>query len=194
MEAYYKDRKKQIHFYVKQIRKLAKEGKSPELTRLKKEYTNLLLRPSLKREAFQSESVYLQELKSVIQSKENEFIQLKLDLCYDLHTGLQEFDAYEKEIGQMKKQYEKILVQKKQRVLLEEKKEKEQQEIRQGKLESYPFLELEDKKALYQELEKESLANANPSRKVIAYEIENKELEYRLHQLYEPWVDIKIAV
>jgi hypothetical protein len=53
----------------------------------------------------------------------------------------------------MKRQKEKILSAQKQRDLLMEKTKKQQEEQRKGMLVSFPFLELEDKKVAYQELD-----------------------------------------
>jgi hypothetical protein len=186
-----KERQKRLTTYKKQIKKHAKQGRLDELAQAKKEYIQLLLTP-VKRELYQKEEEYLQELKTSIRETENKFIELKLDLCYDLHVGLKEFDAYENTLNQMRKKQETILSAKKQRDHQLEKSKKQLQDQRQGIMDSYPFLELEDKKVAYQELEKLSEQMANPTRKVIAYEIENKELEYRLSQLYTPWTDIKI--
>jgi len=186
-----KERQKQLHSYKKQIKKHAKQGHVEELKQTKKEYIKLLLTP-MKRELYQKEEDYLKELQKSIRDTENKFIELKLDLCYDLHLGLKEFDAYENTLNQMKKKYESALATKKQRELLSEKNKKQEEEERKGMVESYPYLELEDKKKAYAELMKKSEQMANPTRKVIAYEIENKEIEYRLSQLYTPWVDVKI--
>jgi hypothetical protein len=186
-----KERQKQLHSYKKQIKKHAKQGHVEELKQTKKEYIKLLLTP-MKRELYQKEEDYLKELQKSIRDTENKFIELKLDLCYDLHLGLKEFDAYENTLNQMKKKYESALSMNKQRELLSEKNKKQEEEERKGMVESYPYLELEDKKKAYAELMKKSEQMANPTRKVIAYEIENKEIEYRLSQLYSPWVDVKI--
>jgi hypothetical protein len=199
MEAYYKERKKQLNFIRKQIKKHAKNGQTELLSQAKKDYTKLLLSPpSFKREFYQKEDEYLQELTKYIREKESKFIEFKLDVCYDLPIGTKEFerefDDYEKTIQQLKKQHDKMMTQKRQREELEKKTKKQQEDQRKSLLDSYPFLELEDKKKTYQELVKQSELMANPTRKVIAYEIENSELEYRLNQLYQPWVDVKIAV
>jgi hypothetical protein len=186
-----KERQKQLNLYKKQIKKHVKLGRMDELAQTKKEYIKLLLTP-MKRELYQKEEDYLHDLKKSIRDTENKFIELKLDLCYDLQVGLKEFDAYENTLNQMKKKQEAVLAAKKQRELQAEKTKKQLEEQRKGMTESYPFLELEDKKVAYQELEKLSEQMANPTRKVIAYEIENKEVEYRLSQLYSPWTDIKI--
>jgi hypothetical protein len=201
MEAYYKERKKQLNFIRKQIKKHAKNGQMELLSQAKKDYTKLLLSPpSFKREFYQKEENYLQELKKYIREKENKFIEFKLDICYDIYTGSgtkefeKEFDEYEKTIQQLKKQQDKMVTQKKQREDLAEKTKKSQEDQRKSLLDSYPFLELEDKKTTYKELQKQLELMANPTRKVIAYEIDNQELEYRLTQLYQPVVDVKIAV
>ena len=186
-----KERQKLLTTYKKQIKKHAKQGRMDELAQTKKDYVQLLLTP-VKRELYQKEDEYLHDLKKSIRDTENKFIELKLDLCYDLHAGLKEFDAYENTLNQMKKKQETVLTAKKQRDLQLEKSKKQLHDQRQGIMDTYPFLELEDKKVAYQELEKLSEQMANPTRKVIAYEIEHKELEYRLSQLYTPWTDIKI--
>jgi hypothetical protein len=192
MEAYYQDRQKRIKTYQKQIKKHSKQGRMEELTQTKKEYIQFLMTPT-KRDHYQNEEEYIRDLNHTLRDTENKFTELKLDLCYDLHQGLKEFDAYENTLNQMKRQKEKVLSAQKQRELLMEKTKKHQEEQRKGMLVSFPFLELEDKKVAYQELEKHSAQMANPTRKVIAYEIENKEIEYRLTQLYTPWMDIKIS-
>jgi hypothetical protein len=186
-----KERQKQLHSYKKQMKKHAKQGRKEEFTQTKQEYLRLLLTP-MKRELYQKEDDYLQEMKGSIREMENKFIELKLDLCYDLHSGLKEFDAYENTLNQMKRTYDAALMTKKQRELLVEKNKTQQEEIRRGMAESYPYLELEDKKKAYPELMKQLEQMANPTRKVIAYEMEHKEMEYRLTQLYTPWVDVKI--
>jgi hypothetical protein len=65
--------------------------------------------------------------------------------------------------------------------------------VLRGKIESYPYLDLEAKKETYNEIKELNSQLINPSRQVIAYEIEHKELEYRLTQLYEPLTLIKIS-
>jgi len=186
-----KERQKQLQSYKKLMKRHAKQGNKNELAQVKKEYIRLLLNP-LKREFYQREEEYLKEMQRTIRENENKFIVLKLDLCYDLHDGLKEFDAYENTVNQLKKKYEAALHTKKQRETAVEKTKKEQEEQLKGMMESYPYLELEDKKKAYPEWIKQTGEMANPSRKVIAYEIENKEIEYRLTQLYTPWVDVKI--
>lgn len=188
-----KERQKQLNIYRKQIKKHAKNGKMDLLAQSKKDYIKLLLSP-MKRDLYQREEDYLQDLKVSIRETENKFIELKLDLCYDLHSGLKEFDAYENTLNQMKKKQEKILATKKQRELASEKNKKQLEDQRKGMIDAYSFLEPVDKKIAYQELEKQSELMANPTRKVIAYEIENNELEYRLTQLYTHWTDVKINV
>jgi hypothetical protein len=188
-----KERQKLLTTYKKQIKKYAKQGRMDELIQTKKEYIKLLLTP-MKRVLFQKEEDYLQDLKKNIRDTENKFIELKLDLCYDLQLGLEEFDAYETTLKEMKKKQEAALNAKKQREQQAEQNKKNLEDQRKKMIESYSFLELEDKKIAYQELEKHYEKMANPTRKVIAYEIENKEIEYRLSQLYSPWTDIKINV
>jgi hypothetical protein len=192
MEAFYKDRQKTINTYKKQIKKLSKQGRKEELTQMKQDYVQFLLTP-FQRELFQQEEEYLKEMKKTVREQENRFIELKLDLCYDLHQGLKEYDSYENTLNQIKKQQEKVLSAKKQRELAIEKNKKEIDNQYRGLLDSYPYLELEDKKVAYKELETYYRQIANPTRKVVAYEMENKETEYRLSQLYTPWTDIKIS-
>jgi hypothetical protein len=60
-------------------------------------------------------------------------------------------------------------------------------------METYFFLEPEDKKVTYKEIETLSSAMSNPNRKVIAYEIDHREHEYRLTQLYEQVNPVKIS-
>jgi hypothetical protein len=184
-----KERQKQLSMYQKQIKKFAKQEKPEELKRTKQEYIRLLLTPA-RRELFQREEDMIRELRKKIRDKENQFIELKLDLCYDLHSEMESFDVYETDLNSLKKQLEKLLSSKKQRELLLEETKKEQEKQRKVLLDSYTYLELEDKKTSYQEFMKQTKQMANPTRKVIAYEIENKELEYRLTQLYAPWIDL----
>lgn len=196
METYYKERQKQIKLYVKNIKKLAKNGASDELSALKKDYVTFMLRPPpFKREQMITESVYSEDMNRRIRETENDFITLKLDLCYDLYdglrcddfkTGLKDFDTYEKKLGILKKARSSFLSKKKDRELLEENTKKKQQETLNRIREDFANLDKEGKKTSYQEILSLSSVMANPRRQVIAYEIENKELEYRLVQLYDP--------
>jgi hypothetical protein len=52
--------------------------------------------------------------------------------------------------------------------------------------EDFTDMDKEGKKIQYQEIMTLSSEMANPRRQVVAYEIDHKELEYRLIQLYEP--------
>jgi hypothetical protein len=60
-------------------------------------------------------------------------------------------------------------------------------------MDTYFFLEREDQKVTYKEINQLSSQMANPKRQVIAYEIEHKDLEYRLTQLYESNTPVKIS-
>jgi hypothetical protein len=187
MEAYYKERQKQIKLYTKNIKKLAKNGASEELSELKKEYVKFMLKPPpFKRDVYMTETLYIEDMNRRIRETEQEFIQLKLDLCYDLHEGLKEFDEYEKKVTQLKKIRSAFLSKKKDRELLEENKKREQQTMMDRMTEDFTNLDKEGKKTSYQEMKTLSSEMANPRRQVVAYEIDHKELEYRLVQLYDP--------
>lgn len=195
MEAYYKERKKQLTAYSKKIKKLVNTGRLEEVPRLKKEYTELLIKPPpFKRDMYMTEYAYGQKLNQVIRDSENKFIELKLDLCYDLHDGLKEFDEQEKSISILRRNRETLLAKKRERELLHERTQKENKDKINRILNSYSVLESEDKKVTYKEIEQLSSRMANPTRQVIAYEIEHKELEYRLAQLYDPLYPVKISV
>lgn len=194
MEAYYKERKKQLTAYSKNIKKSVKAGRLEEVTRLKKEYIQLLIKPPpFKRDVYMTEHEYSQTLNRRIRDSENKFIELKLDLCYDLHDGLKEYDEADKAISVLKKNRDAFLSKKRERELFEERAKKQKQEKLKGVMETYFFLENEDKKVTYKEIEKMSSQMANPNRQVIAFEIEHKELEYRLTQLYDPLYPVKIS-
>jgi len=196
MEAYYKERQKQIKLYTKNIKKLAKNGDSQELSALKKEYIQYMLKPPpFKRDVYMMETLYIEELTHRIRETEQEFIQLKLDLCYDLNdglkcedfkTGLKEFDEYEKKLNMLKKTLSEFRFKITDRVLLEEKKKREQQVKMDRMTEDFTDMDKEGKKTQYQEIMSLSSEMANPRRQVVAYEIDHKELEYRLIQLYDP--------
>lgn len=187
MESYYKERQKQIKLYTKNIKKLAKNGSSEELSSLKKEYVAFMLKPPpFKRDVYMTETLYIQDMNRRIQETEQEFIQLKLDLCYDLHEGLKEFDEYENKVSQLRKIRSAFLSKKRDRELLEENKKKEQQNTMDRMTEDFANLDKEGKKTSYQEIKTLYAEMANPRRQVVAYEIDHKELEYRLVQLYDP--------
>lgn len=195
MEAYYKDRKKQITTCLKNIKKVVKSGKLDDLPRLKKEYTQLLLKPPpFKREVYMTEASYSQILNQRIRDAENKFVELKLDLCYDLHMGLKEYDESDKSISMLRKTRDMLVAKKRERELLEERNKKQKQEQLKGIMDTYFFLEPEDKKVTYKEIENLSSQMANPNRQVIAYEIEHRELEYRLTQLYDAVKPVKISI
>jgi len=195
MEAYIKDRKKQLHSYSKNIKKLVKAGRLEEVPQLKKEYIQLLTKPPpFKRDMYMTEHTYGQVLNQRIRDSENKFIELKLDLCYDLHDGLKEFDEQDKAVALLRKTRDAFLTKKREKELLEERIQKQKQEQLKGMMDTYFFLETEDKKVTYQEIEKLSSQMANPKRQVIAYEIEHKELEYRLTQLYHSMYPVKISM
>jgi hypothetical protein len=196
MEAYYKERKKQLNSYSKNIKKLVKSGRLEDVPRLKKEYIQLLTKPPpFKRDIYMTEYKYGQVLNQRIRDSENKFIELKLDLCYDLHDDLKEYDEADKAISILRKTREALLSKKRERELLEERTQKQKKEQLKGIMETYFFLEHEDKKVTYKEIEKLSSDMANPKRQVIAYEIEHKELEYRLAQIYEPPLyPVKISI
>lgn len=196
MEAYYKERKKQLNSYSKNIKKLVKSGRLEDVARLKKEYVQLLTKPPpFKRDIYMTEYTYGQVLNQRIRDSENKFIELKLDLCYDLHDGLKEYDEADKVVANLRKNRDTLLAKKRERELLEERSQKQKKEQLKGIMETYFFLENEDKKVTYQEIEKLSSQLANPKRQVIAYEIEHKELEYRLTQIYDPPLyPVKISI
>jgi hypothetical protein len=194
MEAYYKERKKQIVSYSKNIKKMVKAGRLEEVANLKKAYIQLLTKPPpFKRDLYMTEHEYTQILNKRILECENKFVELKLDLCYDLHEGLKEYDTLDKELGRLRKTREALFLKKRERELLEERIQKQKQEQLKGLMETYFFLEPEDKKVTYKEIETLSSAMSNPNRKVIAYEIDHREHEYRLTQLYEQVNPVKIS-
>jgi hypothetical protein len=201
MEAYYKERKKQLNSYLRKIKKLSKAGQVEEVAKLKKEYTQLLIKPpTFKRDAYMTEQDYIQSLNKSIRENENKFVELKLDICYDLHDelkrneNLKNFKEYENTLSSLRKKRDALLSKKRERELLEERTRKQKQEQLKGIMESYFFLENEDKKVTYKEIEKLSSEMANPNRKVIAYEIEHNDIEYRLTQLYDQVYPVKISV
>jgi len=194
MEAYYKERKKQLNSYSKNIKKLVKAGRLEDVPRLKKEYIQLLTKPPpFKRDVYMTEYAYGQKLNQVIRDSENKFVELKLDLCYDLHDSMKEFEEQEKSITRMRKNRDQLIAKKRDRELIEERSQKEKKDKLKGIMDTYFFLENEDKKVAYKEIEELSSQMVNPNRQVIAYEIEHKELEYRLTQLYDPLYPVKIS-
>jgi len=194
MEAYYKERKKQLVSYSKNIKKMVKAGRVEEVANLKKDYIKLLTKPPpFKRDMYMTEHEYSQILNKRILESENKFVELKLDLCYDLHDGLKEYDETDKAVARLRKTRDALLLKKRERELLEERIKKQKQDQLKGLMETYFFLEQEDKKVTYKEIETLSSAMSNPNRKVIAYEIDHKEHEYRLTQLYEQVNPVKIS-
>lgn len=194
MEAYYKERKKQLVSYSKNIKKMVKSGRLDEVANLKKAYIQLLTKPPpFKRDLYMTEHEYSQILNKRILESENKFVELKLDLCYDLHEGLKEYDTLDKEVSRLRKTREALFLKKRERELLEERIKKQKQEQLKGLMETYFFLEPEDKKVTYKEIETLSSTMSNPNRKVIAYEIDHREHEYRLTQLYEQVNPVKIS-
>lgn len=190
MEVYYKERQKQLNRYTKNIKKLAKTGPSDELTQMKKEYIQLLVKPPpFKKEVYKTEYAYSDEINRRIREEDSKFLTLKMDICYDLRDDMidtKELDEYEKSTTLLKKTREAFLSKRRDREILEEETKKKKQEQLRNIMETYPYLEKEDKKKTYQEIQELSEKMANQKRKVIAYEIENRELEYRLTQLYDP--------
>jgi hypothetical protein len=82
----------------------------------------------------------------VLIKSENKFVELKLDLCYDLHDGLKEYDETDKAVSRLRKTREALLLKKRERELLEERIQKQKQEQLKGLMDTYFFLEPEDKK------------------------------------------------
>ena len=96
-------------------------------------------------------------------------------------------------MARLRKTRDALFLKKRERELLEERIQKQKQEQLKGLMETNFFLEPEDKKVTYKEIETLSSAMANPNRKVIAYEIDHREHEYRLTQLYEQVNPVKIS-
>ena len=117
---------------------------------------------------------------------------MKLDLCYDLESSLEEYDAKEKEVVALRKTQDTLLRQKQAREHQEKEARMREQEKYQGMVSSFLYLDKVDQIKMYSELERMAESMANPTRQVIAYEIEHKDLEYRLTQLYDPWVEVKL--
>lgn len=193
MENYYKERKKQQTLYSKKIKKMTESG-DKDLSRLKKEYAKWSIQPpTFERGEYWTEEEVIKEITRRIREAEEEFITLKLDICYDLSVDVEAFEPLEKKIMKLNKTRDKLLVEKQRRESAVEMAKKEIKDQLKGLLENYPFLEPEDKKSSYRQMMALSSQLMNPNSQVIAYEIEHKELEYRLTQLYEPTVLLKIS-
>lgn len=193
MEDYYRDRKEQQVKYSKKLKKMSDSG-DKDLSRLKKEYIRWSIKPpDFERGEYWTEDEVIKELTRKIRDAEEEFITLKLDFCYDLSSDLDTFDVLEKTIMKMNKSRDKILAEKQKRVSALQKKQNEIKDQLKGLLDVHKYLELEDKKTSYLQMKELSAQLVNPTSQVIAYEIEHKELEYRLTQLYEPLTLIKIS-
>jgi len=193
MEDYYRDRKEQQVKYSKKLKKMSDSG-DKDLSRLKKEYIRWSIKPpDFERGEYWTEDEVIKELTRKIRDVEEEFITLKLDFCYDLSSDLDTFDVLEKTILKMNKSRDKIIAEKQKRVFALQKKQDEIKDQLKGLLDVHKYLELEDKKTSYLQMKELSAQLVNPTSQVIAYEIEHKELEYRLTQLYEPLTLIKIS-
>ena len=193
MENYYKDRKKQQTLFSKKIKKMAETG-DKELSRVKKEYVKWSIRPpNFERGEYWTEQEVIQEISRKIRDAEEEFITLKLDFCYDLSSDLDTYDALEKTILKLNKTRDKIVMEKQKREQALLKKKLAIQGELKDLLDNHSFLEIEDKKVNYRKMKELSSQLVNPTSQVIAYEIEHKELEYRLTQLYDPLTLIKIS-
>lgn len=193
MEDYYRDRKEQQVKYSKKLKKMSDSG-DKDLSRLKKEYIRWSIKPpNFERGEYWTEDEVIKELTRKIREAEEEFITLKLDFCYDLSSDLDTFDVLEKTIMKMNKSRDKIIAEKQKRVSALQKKQEEIKDQLKGLLDVHKYLELEDKKKSYLQMKELSAQRVNPTSQVIAYEIEHKELEYRLTQLYEPLTLIKIS-
>jgi len=193
MDDYYRDRKEQQTRYSKKLKKMAETG-DIELPRLKKEFIKWSIQPpNFERGEYWTEQEVIRELTQKIQEAEEEFITLKLDFCYDLSSDLDTFDVLEKTILKLKKTRDKLLLQRQRRELALEESKKEMKEQLKRLSDEYMYLDMEDKKTSYQKMKELSSQLVNPTSKVVAYEIEHKELEFRLMQLYEPLTLIKIS-
>jgi len=193
MEAYYKARRKKLTQYQRQIKKLYKSGEKDQIKELRKQYMALWLETPPARSKFMSESAYLKEMKRTIREIEEPFLTLKLDLCYDLAMGMEDYDAYEEKTNMLRKTQGNLLTQKREREHQSMEEKKRAQEKYNGMVASFQFTDESDQPALYRDIETLSEQMSNPRRKVIAYEIEHKELEYRLTQMYDPWVEVQIT-
>jgi len=194
MEAYYKARRKKLLLCSKQINKLLKSGGSKDEIRALRDTYQALMLETPSREKYMSEPAYLRELKRSVREAQEPFLTLKLDLCYDLESSLEEYDAKEKEVVALRKTQDTLLRQKQAREHQEKEARMREQEKYQGMVSSFLYLDKVDQIKMYSELERMAESMANPTRQVIAYEIEHKDLEYRLTQLYDPWVEVKLKV
>ena len=193
MEIYYKDRKEQQVKYSKKLKKMAESG-DKDLSRLKKEYMQWSLEPpNFDRGEYWSEQDVLKELNQRIRDTQEECLTTKLDLVYGLSEDVDTFEPLEKQILKMNKTRDKILGEKQKREAVLEKNKKDIRFQLKGLMDSYRYLELVDKKKAYTQMKELSSQLVNPTSQVIAYEIEHKELEYRLTQLYEPLFLLKIS-
>jgi len=193
MENYYKDRKKQQTLFSKKIKKMTETG-DKDLSRVKKEYVKWSIRPpNYERGEYWSEDEVIKELTRKIQDAQEELNTLQYDFCYHLSKESDTFDVLEKTIAKMNKTRTKILTDKNNREQAVLKKRAAIQGELKGLLDNHSFLEIEDKKANYRQMKELSSKLVHPTSEVIAYEIEHKELEYRLTQLYEPLTLIKIS-
>lgn len=193
MENYYKDRKKQQTLFSKKIKKMSETG-DQDLSRVKKEYVKWSIRPpNYERGEYWSEDEVIKELTRKIQEAQEELITLQFDFCYHLSNESDTFDVLEKTIAKMVKTRTKIFTDKNNREQAELKKRAAIQGELKALSDNHSFLEIEDKKANYRQMKELSSQLVHPTSQVIAYEIEHKELEYRLTQLYEPLTLIKIS-
>jgi len=193
MENYYKDRKDQQVKYSKKLKKMAESG-DKDLSRLKKEYMQWSLEPpNFDRGEYWSEQEVLKELNKKIQEAQEECLTLKLDLVYGLSEDVDTFEPLEKQILKMNKTRDRLLGEKLKRERVLETNKKDIQFKLKGLMDSYRYLEPVDKKKAYTRMKELSSQLVNPNSQVIAYEIEHKELEYRLTQLYEPFILLKIS-
>jgi hypothetical protein len=192
MEAYYKARRKKLLLCSKQITKLLKSNGSKEQIRALRETYRGLMMETPPREKYMSEPAYLRELKRSVREAHEPFLTLKLDLCYDLESTLEEYDAREKEVNLLRKTQDTLLRQKQEREHQAKENRTREQEKYRGMVSSFLYLDKVDQMKMYPELERMAESMADSSRQVIAYEIEHKDLEYRLTQLYDPWIEVKL--
>ena len=193
MENYYRDRKEQQIKFSKKLKKMADSG-DRDLSRLKKEYIKWSIQPpTFERGEYWTENEVIKELTRKIQEAEEEFISLKLDFCYDLSTDLDTYDVLEKTIMKMNKTRDKLLADRQKRESLMQKSHAAIKKEIKDLSDAHKYLDPEDKKSSYRKIKELSSQLMNPTSQVIAYEIDHKELEYRLTQLYEPLTLIKIS-
>ena len=193
MENYYRDRKEQQIKFSKKLKKMADSG-DRDLSRLKKEYIKWSIQPpTFERGEYWTENEVIKELTRKIQEAEEEFISLKLDFCYDLSTDLDTYDVLEKTIMKMNKTRDKLLADRQKRESLMQKSHAAIKKEIKDLSDAHKYLDPEDKKTSYRKIKELSSQLMNPTSQVIAYEIDHKELEYRLTQLYEPLTLIKIS-